>query len=241
MPTWMDHLLVAGFALAWPVAAFAGRHAHRARVRARVAGARLAAYASSSLTEWLFATVAIAVWIRQARDWDALGLAAPAGGQAWSALAVALVLGGLLAAQSAMVSARAETHAQVRATMAPIVEVLPADRSDLTGFLAMSVTAGICEELLFRGYLPWYLAHWLGGWGAQAAALAVFGMAHISLGVAAAVKAFLRGAVFAGLYVWSGSLLPGMLLHTLVDATSGWMAYAVLRDEPTATAGASSA
>ena len=231
MPTWMDHLMVAGFA-AWPAVGYARRHAFLARVRANVPGARLAEYASTSIIEWLFVALAVAVWIRHARDWGALGLVAPAGWRAWAAIAAALVVGGFLVAQSAMVSARADTHAQVRAAMGPVADMMPVHRSDLTGFLALSVTAGICEEVLCRGYLPWYLAHWLGDWAAQAVALVAFGAAHLSLGATAAARAFLAGAVFAALYLWSGSLLPGMLLHALVDASSGWMGYTVLKDEP---------
>jgi membrane protease YdiL (CAAX protease family) len=232
MPTWMDHLLVAGFALAWPALEIMRRGAFRAHVRADVPGTRLAAYAGTSTIEWLFAALVVAVWIRQERDWGALGLVLPAGGRAWAAIAVAVVAGALLVAQSAVVRARPDTHEQVRRSMGALAEVLPAHRNELTGFVAMSVAAGICEELLFRGVLPWYLEHWLGGWGAHAAAVVVFGACHASLGGPAAFRAFLAGVGFAALYLWSGSLVPGMLLHVLVDASSGWMAYSVLGRAP---------
>ncbi len=108
--------------------------------------------------------------------------------------------------------------------------MVPVQRSDLTGFVAVSITAGVCEEILFRGVLPWYLAGYLGAWGAQAAALVLFAAGHLFLGAQGALRALLAGAAFAGLYLWSGSLVPSIVLHALVDISSGWMAYEVLRE-----------
>jgi membrane protease YdiL (CAAX protease family) len=154
-------------------------------------------------------------------------VAVPEGWRPWAALVAAGVLGGLLLVQSAAVQGRPETHAQVRQALAPMAEVLPADANDLRGFVALSLTAGICEELLFRGVLPWYLAHGIGFWGGQALALALFGAAHAYLGATAAARALGAGLVAAVLYVWSGSLLPSMLLHAVLDVAGGWMAYAI--------------
>jgi membrane protease YdiL (CAAX protease family) len=228
--SWMDHALVLGFAVAWPAWALRSHRAYRERVRAGVVGARLAGYAHAAITQWLLASLAVGLWIHASRDWSEIGLAVPAGLRPWAALAVAGALGGLMLAQSAAVEGRPETHGQVRAAVAPMAELLPADRSDLHGFVALSITAGVCEEVLFRGLLPWYLAQALGPWGGQALALAAFGAAHAYLGATAVVRAVLAGLVAAALYVWSGSLLPSMLLHALVDVAGGWMAYVVLRD-----------
>ncbi len=78
--------------------------------------------------------------------------------------------------------------------------------------------------------LGWYLAGHLGAWAAQAAAHVLFAAAHLFLGASGALRALLAGAAFAGLYLWSGSLVPSILLHALVDISSGWMAYEVLRE-----------
>ena len=228
--TWMDHALVLGFAVVLPAWACLTYRTHKARVRAGVPGARLAAYAEGMIQEWVLVAAVTALWIHQDRDWAWIGLAAPDSPAGVLALAVAALVGALLLVQSAIVARRPDTHERARAAMRSSIEALPVQRSDLTGFLALSITAGICEEILFRGVLPWYLAGYLGQWGAQAAAVAAFGAAHLFLGAGGAVRALVTGAVLAALYLWSGSLVPSIVLHALVDISSGWMAYEVLRE-----------
>ena len=226
--TWMDHALVLAFAVVMPVWSCLTYRTYKERVRAGVPGARLAAYAEGMIQEWLLVAAVTALWIHQDRDWTRIGLAAPDSFAGALALAVAALVGALLLLQSAVVARRPETHERVRAAMRSSIEAVPVQRSDLTGFFALSITAGVCEEILFRGVLPWYLAGYLGQWGAQAAAVVVFGAAHLFLGAGGALRALLTGAVLAALYRWSGSLVPSIVLHALVDISSGWMAYEVL-------------
>jgi hypothetical protein len=225
----MDHVLVLAFAVAWPLHGLLSHRRYREGVRRGEAGARLAAYAQGMLTQWLFVALAVALWIRHGRDFGLLGLRAPSTAAAWAALAVAAAVGRAFLLQSAVVARRPDTHPEVREALAPVVEILPRDRNDLTGFLSLSLTAGICEEILFRGLLPWYLGHALGLWGGQALALALFALAHLYLGGTATWRAGLAGAAAGALYLWSGSLVPSMLLHASLDASAGWMAYVALR------------
>ncbi|HEY7515457.1 MAG TPA: type II CAAX endopeptidase family protein [Vicinamibacteria bacterium] len=230
MITWIDHVLCFSFAVVWPLWNYRGYASYRERVRSGAPGTRLAAYAEAMIIQWLFAAAAVALWIHEDRDFGALGLLGLEGRWFFPGLLVAAGLGGLMLAQTLMVSRREETHPEVRATVLPYLEILPTGKNDLTGFVAVSLTAGVCEELLFRGLLPFYLSHAVGPWGGQLAALAVFAVAHSYLAKGAVLRAFLAGGVAAGLYLWTGSLLPGMLLHATVDIASGWMGYEVLRE-----------
>jgi hypothetical protein len=229
--SWIDFLLSLGVGVIFPALALRLNAAFRARVRAGVPGARLAEYAQGMISQWLLATAVVALWIHLDRSWESIGLVRPAGSAGWGAVAVAVLLGAGLLAQSAVVARRPETHAQVRAAIESYADLLPVRRSDLSGFSALSITAGICEELLFRGYLAWVLAHWLGSWGGQAGVLLVFGLAHAYLGRGAVPRALMAGAIAAGLYLWSGSLLPSMLFHAVVDISAGWMSYTVLAED----------
>jgi membrane protease YdiL (CAAX protease family) len=63
----------------------------------------------------------------------------------------------------------------------------------------------------------------------------MFGLGHAYQGAAGIVRTGIVGLLFAGAYVGTGSLLAPMLLHVVIDATSGMIAYLALR--PVTTVG----
>jgi hypothetical protein len=62
----------------------------------------------------------------------------------------------------------------------------------------VALTAGVCEEILFRGVLGWYFGTWLGAWAGQSVVLVLFGAAHLYQGVAGALGTMVVGAMFGG-------------------------------------------
>ena len=101
----------------------------------------------------------------------------------------------------------------------PYAYLFPATPRERRWWMVVAVTAGICEEVLFRGFLLYYLRS---GWGlALAAAIVVssliFGMQHLYQGAKGVVATTLGGAMFALLFVISGSLLLPILLHAAMD------------------------
>jgi membrane protease YdiL (CAAX protease family) len=57
----------------------------------------------------------------------------------------------------------------------------------------------------------------------------MFGLGHAYQGAAGIVKTGIVGLLMAGAYVGTGSLLAPMLLHVVIDLTSGMVAYLALR------------
>jgi membrane protease YdiL (CAAX protease family) len=97
---------------------------------------------------------------------------------------------------------------------------LPATRKERWWFAALSVTAGICEEILFRGFLLRYLHTsplQLGlGWAVLAAAV-VFGTHHAYQGVRGFFSTSLGALIFTGILLLTGSLWTGMVCHAAAD------------------------
>jgi membrane protease YdiL (CAAX protease family) len=88
-------------------------------------------------------------------------------------------------------------------------------------WLAISITAAICEETMFRGFAITYLRRLLRStWLAVLLSTLVFAYMHGGLrqGAAKFGVRFVLGLVFAGIYLWRKSLPPAMLLHFLIDA-----------------------
>ncbi len=103
--------------------------------------------------------------------------------------------------------------------------ILPTNARESRAFAALAVTAGICEEVLYRGYLLYYLRLWLPGAAAVGAAIVVFGLAHAYQGARGILLTMLAGGAAMALYLLTGSLVAPMVLHATVDLANGFMAY----------------
>jgi len=98
--------------------------------------------------------------------------------------------------------------------------ILPVTQEERAWFAFVSVTAGICEEILYRGFLIRYLSNgpWHAGlWIALAIASISFGLAHGYQGLSGIIGTAVLGAAMAMLFLASGSLWLPMALHAIID------------------------
>lgn len=97
--------------------------------------------------------------------------------------------------------------------------LVPATTRERLLWIAVAFSAGICEEVVFRGWLLSTLhgALRLDGTALILVAAVLFGLAHSYQGIAGMVLTAFAGLLFCGLYVATGSLLFPILLHILVD------------------------
>lgn len=128
----------------------------------------------------------------------------------------ALLLGALLAAQfglDRLIGGGDSTL--VRRVLVTRVELVPL-------WLALSLSAGIVEEFVFRGYFQRQFGAWLGhpwlGVGAQAV---LFGVTHGYQGGLLIVRIVLLGLLFGVAARLRRSLVPGMTAHAGVDLIGG--------------------
>jgi uncharacterized protein len=181
---------------------------------------------------WTLVVGGIALWLLTDRAWLSLGMAVPQGWRLWGS--------GVLVVGFALQQVRTATRIarisgpkpKLRAQLGKLSIALPHSRDELRWFVTLSLTAGFCEEFLFRGYLIWAFTPLVGWWGAAALSLSVFAAAHAYQGKAGAIRSGLVGGFFTLLVAFSGSLVPAIVLHAVVDITSGVIAWLVLRDEP---------
>jgi hypothetical protein len=85
-------------------------------------------------------------------------------------------------------------------------------------FVLVALSAGLCEEVVFRAWLLDML-HQLGlaGLTLVIVAAVVFGLAHIYQGALGIVVTGALGLVFCGLYFASGTLWVPILIHAIID------------------------
>jgi membrane protease YdiL (CAAX protease family) len=104
--------------------------------------------------------------------------------------------------------------------------LLPQSVRELVVFTFLSVTAGFCEEFVFRGYfMRQFLAATQVPWIAIALQAVLFGSAHIYQGWRGVVVISVYGALFGTLAYWRKTLRPGMIQHMGQDSLSGVAGY----------------
>ena len=105
---------------------------------------------------------------------------------------------------------------------ASISHLLPRGVAESILWVFLSISAGISEELVFRGYLQRQLTVFTGR--APVALLiqaAVFGIAHGYQGWQSCFLIAVYGALFTSLALWRHSLRPGMIAHAWTDIAGG--------------------
>jgi hypothetical protein len=103
--------------------------------------------------------------------------------------------------------------------------MLPHGGVELAFWIALSVSAGICEETIFRGYLQrQFMALTKNAPAGIILSSATFGAAHAYQGFRMVVLIALYGAMFGTLAYWRGSVRPGMIAHSWQDSLNGVLA-----------------
>lgn len=122
---------------------------------------------------------------------------------------------------------------KLRAQLRPLELLMPQNVREHRLFGLLSATAGICEEIVYRGFVMWLAAAYMGLPAAALMQAIIFGVGHAYQGhdpkstAAAFVRTGTAGLLLAGIALAAGSLIPGMILHALVDAVSGDIALCV--------------
>jgi membrane protease YdiL (CAAX protease family) len=103
------------------------------------------------------------------------------------------------------------------------VEVLlPETVTEIAVWIAVCLTAGFCEEAVFRGYLQQQVRAMTGSAAVAVAAQAVvFGIAHGYQGMQNVLVITVLGALYGLLALWRRSTRPGMIAHAWSDFYGG--------------------
>ena len=224
-----DHLFVLAFAIAYPTVGF---FSFRRLVRDVAAGhspERLKLYLQTIAGQWLLLGMGLVLWSRHGREFSGLGFSLVADANFAVAAAIAAAAIAFLVAQGRAVrQASAGELRDVAEALGDMGHLLPRTRRELHRFYLVGVTAGICEEILWRGFLLWYLQLLMPMWAAVLLATLWFGAAHAYQGVEFIPRVTLVGAVLMMLFLITGSLLIPVIVHIAVDVLQGRLAYDVL-------------
>ncbi len=225
----LDHLFVVVFVVIYPVTGYFSFQRLVKRSAAGLPVNRGQLYRSTMISHWILLLVGLLIWNYTARPWSLLGLGWHIDRGFQLALALTLVSFIALAMQLHHVKkSRQKELAGFKAQFGNMILMMPHNGNELMRFNLLSITAGIVEEILWRGFLIWYLSQAMDLWAAALLSALCFGLAHSYQGLAQLPKISLVGAALAGLYVLSGSLWLPILLHGVIDIVQGRVAYEVV-------------
>lgn len=183
---------------------------------------RLRIYWSLIASQWTLValTVALMTWGgRSLADLgQSLGLRPPV------TVAVTVGLLALFALLSAFTTRQLKvaTASDLPPRMRKAGKILPQNGIERAWFVGVALTAGICEEILYRGFLPWFVDGWAGGHGIGYVVAAIaFGLGHAYQGRDGMIITGILGLFFGSLAYSVKSLVPGQLLHIAIDLVNG--------------------
>lgn len=226
--TTADVVLLAVIALALPLRAWLAMRWLRAAAPEDVPALRPKLWARAVLTQWLIVAALVAHWLIERRSFESLSLNLHV---SWGAGGIVLGLALMALVQQPQrrnLAATPDVVARIRSRLAGIERLLPSTRGEWPRFVPLALTAGVCEEILFRGFVTWAFAQVLPQfWQAALLQAALFGLAHVYQGPRGVFLTGMVGAFMAGVTWISGSLWPAMLAHALLDLNAGDLAIRV--------------
>ena len=182
---------------------------------------RIRLYASTILFQWMLA--AIVAWRAFAR-----GLTLPqlglAGGRPSSIFLLTFIGATLIAVAHWMNLRRmaGSNHPAAEKLRAMAERLFPQSATETIFFTLLALTAGICEEFIFRGFVIAALfGAGLSSWTAVIVSSLMFGVAHLYQGQGGSVGTGILGVLFASVRIAYRSIFPVVIWHAVLDVVAG--------------------
>lgn len=227
----VDHLMIFLLFVVQPVHGAWAWARYMARIRAGEPPDRLRQYRATYFLEWTaFAVLAIA-WLSLGRPPAALGIVLPSGTGFWLGIALLVAATGYLAwtwRQARRSSS--EDRAKFVDSLGDLRHFLPHTRREFRSIVGLSITAGIVEEIIYRGFVFWYLAPFMPMWAVVLVSAVAFGLGHSYQGIAGIGRVTLIGIAFGAYYLLTGSIWLPIVAHIVLDILQCAALYECLRD-----------
>jgi len=182
---------------------------------------KLALYAVTIAFQWML--VGVVVWRAFARGLtlQAMGL----GAQPWVGTVSVGVLGAVLIGGLQWLNLRriGKMDGEAPELLRKLANrLLPVNLLEYLPYSALAITAGVCEELVYRGFGIAALSQaGLPLWLVVILSSILFGLAHAYQGRSGIVSTGIFGVLLAIGRLWMGSLVPVMMWHAGLDLAAG--------------------
>lgn len=185
---------------------------------------RVSIYTSTIAMQWL--ATGITAWRCAVRGLGAksLGVSLP---NAWVAIGVGVAVAAVLGAvQLGGLRAMARVPVEQRGSLYELSrKIMPGSVNEAIIFLFLVLTVSTCEEFLYRGFMFAVLQNLFRSTVVALIASSIFfGVGHLYQGRRGIIMTSLLGVIFGLARVYTGSLVPGVIAHFVVDFLAGFAA-----------------
>lgn len=224
--TFLDHFLFVLFCLTIPLGSMV-RTPQSIQGERWTSELKSALYRSNAIMLWVVAAVLTGAWWFQGRSLVWLGFQWPAKAHLPQALLIAASFIMLYTVDSWRQLGTPQARRHTRQRWHVLTPFVPATWQEFRAFVPLALSAGICEEVWFRGFCITYLVHLIGLDGPLEAIVVVafpalvFALSHSYQGFEAMFKIGVLSLFFGVLFLTTHSLLLPIVLHVSVDLASG--------------------
>jgi membrane protease YdiL (CAAX protease family) len=230
MPELADHILMMLIAIILPVFGYPSWGKLRRQILQGRSGLRKKLYVLTLVMESFFSLLVLAVWWSQNRPLSTLGLSIPMNLRFIVVLTIALLACLFYVRQWVqIVKLKGAFPELIKTQTQQYAGILPETPGERSLYALLSFVTGICEELLYRGFLIWYFRSWTNIGIAILLPAFVFGIAHGYQGSGGIRKTMLWGTILGTLYLISGSLVGPILLHAVLNLSTGFIGSEILK------------
>lgn len=225
-----DHLNVLVFACLYPVYVFFTYRTIKKDLIENKPGIRIKDYKETIFWLWLLCIITIVIWISNDRLFSVLKI-----DFSYSfVLLITIVLFVITPFLFLLLFRKIRDDDKQRKSIKEKLdsvdasEFLPRSKNEFKWFVFLSITAGICEEFLFRGFLIWYIETQSNIIFAVVISSILFGAAHSYQGVKGFLRSGIMGFILALILLWTNSLIIPIFIHIAGDVYNGivgWLGY----------------
>ena len=223
--TFWDHLFFVLIAILLPVLSLIRGKVDMEGVEMEISDKRKFYFANAGIL-WVGAVMVFLLWLIAGRPFVDMGIRSPVTDTLVVGLTILFVVAYIVETATEL---RKENKESEILKAAPF---LPQNYNEFFAFLFLAFSAGVCEEIVYRGFLVNYLLSVINN-PVVAFNVAVifpaviFGVVHMYQGIKSVLKISIMSLLFSTIFIFSQSLLIVMILHFSVDAIGGYIGLKV--------------
>jgi membrane protease YdiL (CAAX protease family) len=216
-----DLILLFAIMVVWPIYSYISFRRHPIEKLREDKNATLDSYNVTLLILWGVTIVVGFVWSWAERPFDLIGFQHSLNWQTLLAWIIAILGIAFSAVQLYSVNTNTAAREKIKAQLDEVGELtkllMPKTDKEFNRSMLVGVTAGITEEIIFRGYLIWAFGSFMPTIVAGLVSIAAFSLLHLYQDKAGLIQVLGFAIVTTIMFLVSGSLWPVIVLHIGVD------------------------